>query len=132
VLSGDPGQSLVDGGPSRLPGNAHLRFPGCEGDALLMLLDARGIECSTGSACNAGVPRPSHVLLAMGQDERSARGALRFSFGHTSTSADVLAVDEAITPVVSEGSTGRSPSAMITGCPGAGATGHRRRTLRGC
>ena len=100
VLSGDPGQSLVDGGPSRLPGNAHLRFPGCEGDALLMLLDARGIECSTGSACNAGVPRPSHVLLAMGQDERSARGALRFSFGHTSTSADVLAVDEAITPVV--------------------------------
>ena len=100
MLSGDPGQSLGDGGPSRLPGNAHLRFPGCEGDALLMLLDARGIECSTGSACNAGVPRPSHVLLAMGQDERSARGALRFSFGHTSTSADVLAVDEAITPVV--------------------------------
>ncbi len=100
VISGDPGQSLVDGGPSRLPGNAHLRFPGCEADALLMLLDARGIECSTGSACNAGVPRPSHVLLAMGLDVRSARGALRFSFGHTSTSADVLAVAEAITPVV--------------------------------
>jgi len=100
VLSGDPGQSLVDGAPSRLPGNAHLRFPGCEADALLMLLDARGIECSTGSACTAGVARPSHVLLAMGLDERSARGALRFSFGHTSTVADVLAVDEAITPIV--------------------------------
>jgi len=100
VLSGDPGQSLVDGGPSRLPGNAHLRFPGCEGDALLMLLDANGIECSTGSACTAGVARPSHVLLAMGLDEQAARGALRFTFGHTSTAADVLAVDEAIGPVV--------------------------------
>ncbi len=100
VLAGDPGQSLVDGGPSRLPGNAHLRFPGCEGDSLLMLLDARGIECSTGSACTAGVARPSHVLLAMGVPEEEARGALRFSFGHTSTRADVRAVLEAIGPVV--------------------------------
>jgi cysteine desulfurase len=100
VLSGDPGQSLVDGGPSRLPGNAHLRFPGCEGDSLLMLLDAHGIECSTGSACTAGVARPSHVLLAMGMDERTARGALRFSFGHTSTAADVEAVANVIEPVV--------------------------------
>ena len=55
----------------RLPGNAHLGFPGCEGDSLLMLLDARGIECSTGSACSAGVPQPSHVLLAMGCDEEA-------------------------------------------------------------
>jgi cysteine desulfurase len=100
VLSGDPGQSLVNGGPSRLPGNVHLRFPGCEGDSLLMLLDANGIECSTGSACTAGVARPSHVLLAMGLDEQTARGALRFSFGHTSTLADVTAVEQAIGPVV--------------------------------
>ena len=100
VLAGDPGQSLVDGGPSRLPGNVHLRFPGCEGDSLLMLLDANGIECSTGSACTAGVARPSHVLLAMGVPEDEARGALRFSFGHTSTAADVQAVLSAIGPVV--------------------------------
>lgn len=100
VLAGDPGQSLVDTGPSRLPGNAHLRFPGCEGDSLLMLLDARGIECSTGSACTAGVARPSHVLLAMGVPEADARGALRFSFGHTSTMDDVAAVAGAIGPVV--------------------------------
>ena len=53
----------------RLPGNAHLKFPGCEGDSLLMLLDARGIECSTGSACSAGVPQASHVLLAMGYSD---------------------------------------------------------------
>lgn len=84
----------------RLPGNAHLSFPGCEGDSLLMLLDARGIECSTGSACTAGVARPSHVLLAMGLDEDLARGSLRFSLGHNSTAADVDAVVEAIGPVV--------------------------------
>jgi len=84
----------------RLPGNAHLSFPGCEGDSLLMLLDARGIECSTGSACTAGVARPSHVLLAMGLDEDLARGSLRFSLGHNSTPGDVDAVVEAIGPVV--------------------------------
>ncbi|MGE9808740.1 cysteine desulfurase family protein [Janibacter sp. G1551] len=73
----------------RLPGNAHLLIPGCEGDSLLYLLDAEGIECSTGSACQAGVPRPSHVVLAMGIDEVDARGALRISFGRTSADADV-------------------------------------------
>jgi cysteine desulfurase len=73
----------------RLPGNAHFTFRGCEGDSLLMLLDAKGIECSTGSACTAGVAQPSHVLIAMGADPASARGSLRLSLGHTSTDADV-------------------------------------------
>lgn len=100
VLTGDPGAGLMEGGPSRLPGNAHLRFPGCEGDSLLMLLDAAGIECSTGSACTAGVARPSHVLLGMGLSEAAARGSLRFSFGRTSTAADVAAVADAIGPAV--------------------------------
>jgi cysteine desulfurase len=100
VLNGDPGQSDVDGGPSRLPGNAHFTFPGCAGDSLLMLLDARGIECSTGSACTAGVAQPSHVLLAMDVEPDQARSSLRFSLGHTSTRADVRAVAEAIGPVV--------------------------------
>jgi cysteine desulfurase len=76
-------------GGQRLPGNAHFTFRGCEGDALLMLLDAKGIECSTGSACTAGVAQPSHVLIAMGADPASARGSLRLSLGHTSTEADV-------------------------------------------
>ena len=83
---------VVNGGSSaahRLPGIAHLGFRGCEGDSLLMLLDAAGIECSTGSACTAGVPQPSHVLLAMGQSDDAARSALRFSLGHTSTREDV-------------------------------------------
>jgi cysteine desulfurase len=92
-LNGPPGEA-------RLPGNAHLSFPGCEGDSLLMLLDAQGIECSTGSACSAGVPQASHVLLAMGREEAIARGSLRFSLGHTSTRADVQRVADAIGPAV--------------------------------
>ena len=90
VLNGPPP------GPGRLPGNAHFSFPGCEGDALLMLLDAKDIACSTGSACTAGVAQPSHVLLAMGADEDRARGSLRFSLGHTSTQEDVNTVGAAI------------------------------------
>lgn len=94
VLRGDPDPA------GRLPNNAHLTFPGCEGDSLLYLLDARGVECSTGSACQAGVPEPSHVLLAMGVPPHEAAGALRFSLGWTSTADDVAAVAEAIAPVV--------------------------------
>ncbi|MBB5805489.1 cysteine desulfurase [Saccharothrix ecbatanensis] len=91
----------VNGDPvHRLPGNAHLTFPGCEGDSLLMLLDAKGIECSTGSACTAGVAQPSHVLLAMGVDPVLARGSLRFTLGHTSTAAEVRRLAEVIGPVV--------------------------------
>lgn len=85
VLRGAPGEG-------RLPGNAHFTFPGCEGDSLLFLLDLAGVESSTGSACTAGVPRPSHVLLAMGLDEETARGAQRFTLGHASTGADVDAL----------------------------------------
>ena len=84
----------------RLPGTSHLTFAGCDGDALLMLLDARGVECSTGSACSAGVPQPSHVLLAMGRHERAAAGSLRVSLGHTSTAADTDAFLDAIVPAV--------------------------------
>jgi cysteine desulfurase len=76
-------------GAGRLPGNTHFTFRGCEGDSLLMLLDAKGVECSTGSACTAGVAQPSHVLIAMGADPASARGSLRLSLGHTSTESDV-------------------------------------------
>jgi len=98
-----------DGTFDRLPGNAHFTFPGCEGDSLLYLLDAQGVECSTGSACQAGVPQPSHVLLAMGVPEPVARGALRFSLGHTSTDADVEALARAIGPAV-----GRARGAGLT------------------
>jgi cysteine desulfurase len=89
VLDAVP-DAILNGHPTeRLPGNAHFSFPGCEGDALLLLLDAAGIACSTGSACSAGVAQPSHVLLAMCADEDRARSSLRFSLGHTSTKADI-------------------------------------------
>ncbi|MGW2820739.1 cysteine desulfurase family protein [Streptomyces sp. NPDC001443] len=94
ILGGDPDPA------GRLPANAHFTFPGCEGDSLLLLLDAQGVECSTGSACTAGVAQPSHVLLATGADPDLARGTLRFSFGHTSTQADVDAVAKVIGPAV--------------------------------
>lgn len=92
VQNGDP--------CDRLPGNAHFSFPGCEGDALLMLLDAQGIACSTGSACSAGVAQPSHVLLAMGADDDRARSSLRFALGHTSTAEDVDALIAALPAAV--------------------------------
>jgi cysteine desulfurase len=102
VQAAVPGAVLngLPAGPGRLPGNAHFSFPGCEGDALLMLLDARGIACSTGSACTAGVAQPSHVLLAMGADEARARGSLRFSLGHSSEQSDVDALGAVIGEVV--------------------------------
>lgn len=83
-----------------LPGIAHLSFDGCEGDALLLLLDAAGVDCSRGSACSAGVPQPSHVLLAMGVEPRAARSCLRFSLGRTSTDADVDRLVEVLPAVV--------------------------------
>lgn len=95
-----PDAVLNGGDGERLPSHAHFTFPGCAGDSLLMLLDAKGIECSTGSACTAGVAQPSHVLLAMGADPAAARGSLRFSLGHTSTAADVEAVAAEIGGVV--------------------------------
>lgn len=96
IVNGAP----VGDGHTRLPGNVHVSIPGAEGDALLMLLDAAGIDCSTGSACTAGIPEPSHVLLAMGVDERTARSSLRFSFGRTSTMADVDAIVGALPAAV--------------------------------
>ncbi|WP_430645395.1 cysteine desulfurase family protein [Agromyces sp. GXS1127] len=93
-LSGDPDPA------GRLPGNVHFSFPGCEGDSLLFLLDAAGVAVSTGSACQAGVPEPSHVLLAMGRTEAEARGALRITLGRTTTGADVDAFLEALPAAV--------------------------------
>lgn len=80
----------------RLPTNVHFSFAGAEGDSLLFGLDMAGIESSTGSACNAGVSRPSHVILATGQDEAAARSTQRFSLGHTTTQEDIDAVIAAL------------------------------------
>ncbi|GLK17486.1 cysteine desulfurase family protein [Herbiconiux flava] len=90
VLRGDPSPA------GRLPGNAHLTFPGCDGDSLLFLLDLAGFSVSTGSACQAGVPEISHVLLAMGIPSDEARGALRFTLGHGTTAEEVDALVAAL------------------------------------
>ncbi|UUE27424.1 cysteine desulfurase [Rhodococcus qingshengii] len=113
-------ESVLNGptGSDRLPGNAHFTFPGCEGDSLLMLLDAAGIECSTGSACTAGVARASHVLIAMGVESPVARGSLRFSLGHTSSVTDVDALIAALPQVVER--------ARAAGLAGAGSRGGDR------
>ncbi|MBX3098773.1 MAG: cysteine desulfurase [Salinibacterium sp.] len=106
VLRGDP----VD----RLSINAHFTFPGCEGDSLLFLLDRAGFSVSTGSACQAGVPEASHVLLAMGLSEPDARGALRITLGTDSTAAEVDALVAALPAAVDRARTAgladRSPT----------------------
>jgi cysteine desulfurase len=84
----------------RLPGIANIGFPGCPADAILMLLDSAGIDCSTGAACSAGVSQPSHVLLALGHSEDDARSALRFSLGHSSTPGDVASLAAALPQAV--------------------------------
>lgn len=112
VLAEVPDVQVSGQGAELLPGHAHLRFPGCEGDSLLMLLDAQGIECSTGSACNAGVPQASHVLLAMGCSEAEARSSLRFTLGHTSTEADIDRLVAAIGPAVERARAASQPRGL--------------------
>lgn len=92
ILRAVPEAELLGDPVRRLPGNAHLLFPGAVGESLLFLLDMAGIAASTGSACQAGVAEPSHVVMAMGRSEQDARSALRFTLGRTSSDADVDAV----------------------------------------
>ncbi|WP_157156523.1 MULTISPECIES: cysteine desulfurase family protein [unclassified Diaminobutyricimonas] len=94
ILRGDP--------VNRLPGNAHFTFPGCEGDSLLFLLDMAGFSVSTGSACTAGVPEASHVLMAMGLSEADARGALRMTLGPETTAEEIDAFLAALPAAVEQ------------------------------
>jgi cysteine desulfurase len=96
ILRGDPDPA------GRLPSNAHITVPGCEGDALLFLLDVAGFAVSTGSACTAGVAETSHVLLAMGLPEDVARGSLRITVGDDTTEADIDALVAALPAAVAQ------------------------------
>ncbi|MGO2518896.1 MAG: cysteine desulfurase family protein [Microbacterium sp.] len=96
VRSAVPSAVLLGDPAGRLPNNAHVLFPGAVGESLLFMLDVAGVAASTGSACQAGVAEPSHVVMAMGRSERDARSVLRFTLGRTSTDADVDAVLAAI------------------------------------
>ena len=83
-----------------LPGIANISFPQTESDSLLLLFDAEGIACSTGSACSAGVQEASHVLMAMGLTEKEARSSLRFSVGTSNTDADIEYLQTCIKRVI--------------------------------
>ena len=92
--------AVLNGGEQRLPTHAHITFPGLAADDLLMLLDAAGVEVATGSACTAGVPQPSHVLLAMGRSSEDASSSLRLSLGRTTTEDDVRRAVAAVAEAV--------------------------------
>ncbi|MBA4026017.1 MAG: cysteine desulfurase NifS [Gordonia sp.] len=114
VLTRSTDDCVINGplGDDRLPGNVHVSFPGCEGDSLLMLLDANGIECSTGSACTAGVAQASHVLTAMGVSTARARSSLRFSLAPSTTAEEIDAVGAVIGEVVSRARAAGMATAM--------------------
>jgi cysteine desulfurase len=92
VLAITPEITLTSADTERLANISHFTLAGATGESLLFLLDQKGISVSTGSACQAGVNRPSHVLISMGRTEDQAKGCLRITFGHESTDADVDAV----------------------------------------
>ena len=83
-----------------LPGVVNVSIPGTESDALLLLLDSEGISASAGSACSAGVPRPSHVLIAMGISEELADASLRISIGASNTRTEIEQVISVMPSVV--------------------------------
>jgi cysteine desulfurase len=89
VLKARPDAVINGKSSARLPGISNITFPGTQSDSLLLLMDSEKVSCSTGAACTAGVHRPSHVLMAMGLSDVVAQSSLRFSFGSTSTQADV-------------------------------------------
>ena len=91
-----PGSHLNGDAARRLPGNINLSFEGVEGEALLLLLDARGICASSGSACTSGSLDPSHVLLALGRSSALARGSLRLSLGEETTEEEIDHIAEMV------------------------------------
>jgi cysteine desulfurase len=94
--------SRLNGDPSRrLPGTTNVSFKRVEGEAILLMLDQRGICASSGSACTSGSLEPSHVLRAMGVPFQYAHGSIRFSLGRTNSDDDVDAILEAM-PLILE------------------------------
>ncbi len=93
-------ESIINGRTgNNLPGIVNVTFPGTKNETLLVLLDMAGISASQGSACSAGVQRPSHVLLAMGISETSADATIRFSLGSTTTEAEITTVCDSIAAI---------------------------------
>ncbi|MEF9971041.1 MAG: aminotransferase class V-fold PLP-dependent enzyme, partial [Oscillospiraceae bacterium] len=85
----------------RLPNNVNMCFEGIEGESLLLLLDARGVEASSGSACTSGSLDPSHVLLAIGLPHEVAHGSLRLSLCENNTPEEIDHIIKNVPEVVS-------------------------------
>lgn len=102
ILERVPGTEVNGDRTSRLPNTSSLAFEGVESEAVLMVLDERGICCSAGSACTSGSVHPSHVLKAMGFSNTRARGSLRFSFGRFNTAAQIEQAIEIIPEVITK------------------------------
>lgn len=100
VLEEIDGTHLNGGSNGRLPSNANISFDGCDGEQILFALDLRGIAVSTGSACSSGAVTPSHVLTAMGLDEKRVKGAVRFTFGKYNTEEEAVITVNALKEVV--------------------------------
>ena len=100
VLKEIDGTHLNGGSNGRLPSNANISFDGCDGEQILFALDLRGIAVSTGSACSSGAVTPSHVLTAMGLDEKRVKGAVRFTFGKYNTEEEADITVNALKEVV--------------------------------
>ncbi len=100
ILQSIPDVKINGGSAERLPNISNMGFKGIEGESIVASLDAKGIECSTGSACSSKSMEPSHVLLAMGQNHETAQGSIRFSLGRTTTKEDIDAVLKELPPIV--------------------------------
>ncbi|HEX5790499.1 MAG TPA: cysteine desulfurase family protein [Luteolibacter sp.] len=96
VMTGIEGVRANGNAAHRLPNTCHLSFEGCDAAGLLILLDQAQIQCSAGSACMTGKQKPSHVQLAMGIDERTAKSSLRFSFSRFNADADASHAADAV------------------------------------
>lgn len=95
-----PGVVLNGHRSLRLPNNVHVSFPYIEGESILLLMDAAGVACATGSACNSFDLAPSHVLLAIGNEAGLSHGSVRLSFGRTTTKKEVLYTVESLVHIV--------------------------------
>jgi len=84
----------------RVANTSFISFPGLDGPALVLALDAEGVSCSTGAACSEGVGRPSHVLEAMGLPQALGRAAVRFSFGRLTMETEALEIAARVGRVV--------------------------------
>jgi cysteine desulfurase len=102
VLAAVPDAWVNGATENSLPGIVNITFPGTDSEGLLLLLDMEGIACSTGSACSAGVHRPSHVLMSLGLTEDETTSSLRFSIGESNNEGDIEKLSSVISSVVTK------------------------------